>query len=158
MTRSRVLVGAITAVLVLGGAGAWWLLRTEEDRVRAVIQEGAAAARARDVVRMDAILAPDFTTSRGLPRAGALEALRYAFQQRYREIDVELGPDPLPVKLEQQETRAVVLLDVRAVGRTAPGAPAEDVLALAQTGNRWVVRLTLREDHWLVVGLDTGVR
>jgi len=118
-------------VLLLGAAGlalavilCWWVydrfIRSDESKIRAVIEAAALAAEDRHPANVTRLVHPAFLLRTGviqpLNRDECHSILVNLLMQTYRAVQVEVKPDVVPVQVaaDRQTARAEVMCRVRA--------------------------------------------
>ena len=123
----RLIVLVTLAVLV----AAYFLFfnkKTEEDRVREVIQTAAQAAKDRNPAHFSECLTEDFKTVHGLGKDELHQILVQMLMFRYKQVEVVLRPAVIPVILDQQDLKhATAEFKANVTGQETPDGPWEQL-------------------------------
>ncbi|MEW5848619.1 MAG: nuclear transport factor 2 family protein [Myxococcota bacterium] len=148
----RVLAAVAAALLVLLPLG-WWLLRSDEDRIRAVMAEAEAAVEERNPQGVMDTLTQDFTAPRGVTRDSLHDALnRWLFTY---QVDVELTPNPLEVHLNpDHDDEATVTFHVRARVRQRNDEPWTEWQSTRELQRGLIATFRRTDEGWRIRRVD----
>jgi len=151
--NQAIFLGLVALFLLLYGS--WFVydrfMKTEEDRVRAVIQSAAQGARDRSPRAVSSILASDFRAPGNVNKELAHEGLVVVLMQQYREIDVTMLPDPIPVVIDPlDKTKAIATFRVTVRGKIEHESPWDDIIARWSPvgAGVWKASFKKTEDGW----------
>ncbi|HYG76538.1 MAG TPA: hypothetical protein VEK08_16155 [Planctomycetota bacterium] len=118
--RRAILAGILGFIVWKGGwalMDAWF--KTEEDRVRDLLQGGIDGARERSPREVSRILSDDFKGPEGWTKEEIHKILVHLLMQEFRVVDVSLSPQPVPVQLDAADkNKATAQFRMRARGKS----------------------------------------
>jgi hypothetical protein len=154
----RAILAGVLALVLLGALAKWAynrFLRSDEDRIRGLIQSAAQAARERRPSGVTAVLADEFVL-RGPPDLDRDTCHRILVSLLMRELvrcEVALTPEPVPVTVSEDRGTARCEFQARVRGKWTEESDWVDLNARAG-GSIMRCTFKLREKVWKLAELS----
>jgi len=153
--RTYVLIGMIVFFVV--PYGIWYVydqyIKSDEDHIRDQLAGAVQGARDRIPRKISGILSDDFRGPQGVTSDDMHRYLIHILVQRYREVDVALLPDPVPVTLDETDkTIATARFKVRMRGRVTENGAWEPIARRYSDESNVELVTTFKKtkDGWLI--------
>ncbi|MCZ7648227.1 MAG: hypothetical protein M5U26_23710 [Planctomycetota bacterium] len=160
MPPPRAIALGLAGLLLLYLLGGWVyenFLKSEEAKIRDVIEIACRAARERMPSGITATLADDFRGPDGIDRDLAHTGFVQVLMNLYRfKVEVHVTPRTVPVKLSARDpTEATAELDAEVRGKAAPEADWESINRFIR-GKHFRLSFKKTEDGWKIKGVEVS--
>lgn len=156
----RLALLATLGLVVLYLLGAWIysaFIESSEAKIRKAILAAAKAAEERHPANVTRILTEDFKGPGGVTKDMAHQAFAYLLMTQFRQVEVALAPDPIPVTMDPADPHkgeAVFRAKVR--GRMTEQAEWQEIREPNSKGTEFRCKFKRIDQGWQIYELTIG--